>query len=214
MKISKTSPSVVILANGEKPTHKIPLDVLRKADFVVCCDGAYKKLKETGREPDYVVGDCDSISKKDTLSLANKVIKISEQETNDLAKAFYFTINNKDWKKPSITILGACGLREDHTIGNVFRLIDFAKESPSISIYSDYGRFFPVLKSKRIKCRKSTPVSIFAPFPGTAVKSTGLKWKLDGLDLSQLYSATLNKTTGASFTISTTAPVIIYIPDE
>ena len=30
----------VVLADGDFPTHEVPLSLLRKAPFVVCCDGA------------------------------------------------------------------------------------------------------------------------------------------------------------------------------
>ena len=32
-------PEAVILANGEYPTHPLPLRMLEEAKFVVCCDG-------------------------------------------------------------------------------------------------------------------------------------------------------------------------------
>ena len=36
---------IVILAAGDFPTHEVPLRALREADFVVCCDSAYKAIK-------------------------------------------------------------------------------------------------------------------------------------------------------------------------
>ena len=35
---------VVILANGEFPAHDVPMEVLRNAPQLVCCDGAITKL--------------------------------------------------------------------------------------------------------------------------------------------------------------------------
>ena len=34
------TPEAVILANGEYPTHVLPLKILEEAKFVICCDGA------------------------------------------------------------------------------------------------------------------------------------------------------------------------------
>ena len=40
MKYEHYTPEAVILANGEYPSHPLPLQMLENAEFVVCCDGA------------------------------------------------------------------------------------------------------------------------------------------------------------------------------
>ena len=37
------TPEAVILANGEYPTHPLPLRMLEEPKFVVCCDWAAKE---------------------------------------------------------------------------------------------------------------------------------------------------------------------------
>ena len=105
--------------------------MLESADAVVCCDSAADAFRRRfSREPDAVVGDCDSIKG----SFGN-LVRFSEQETNDLEKAVRYC-RGKGWRKP--VLLGATGRREDHTIGNVFRAMSLGLE-----IVSDYGRFIP-----------------------------------------------------------------------
>lgn len=38
---------IVILAAGDFPTHPVPLRALREADFVVCCDSAYREIENS-----------------------------------------------------------------------------------------------------------------------------------------------------------------------
>ena len=51
------TPEAVILANGEYPTHPLPLRMLEEAKFVVCCDGAANEYISRGHTPDVVIGD-------------------------------------------------------------------------------------------------------------------------------------------------------------
>ena len=95
---------IVILAAGDFPTHPVPLQALREADFVVCCDSAYGTVKD-GRLGigDYVVvGDGDSLSEADKAALGNRWIEVGEQDYNDLHKAMeyatkQFTIHNSQF---------------------------------------------------------------------------------------------------------------------
>ena len=52
----------VILADGEFPTADIPLQILREAKFLCCCDGAAAKAIAQGFMPDAIVGDGDSLT--------------------------------------------------------------------------------------------------------------------------------------------------------
>lgn len=202
---------IAVLANGAVPRHPTPLKILADADILICCDGALAAARLLGREPDFVVGDGDSIFPADRQSLGDRFVHVPEQETNDLAKAFSFACRSAAMPAP-IAILGATGLREDHTIGNIFRLVDFTAEVPTTTLYTDSGTF-EVLRGKRtFACRTGEAVSIFAPFPDTAVSSKGLEWPLDGVSLASLWSGTLNRTTGESFALRTDRPILVYRP--
>ena len=52
---------VVIVANGDFPSHKEPLLILQDANTIICCDGAVNHLVKNGLEPHYILGDMDSI---------------------------------------------------------------------------------------------------------------------------------------------------------
>ncbi len=204
-------PCTVILANGAPPQHPIPCQILANARLLICCDGALATARALGREPDFVVGDGDSISPADRQSLGDRFVHVPEQETNDLAKAFIFACRNAAMPAP-IAILGAAGLREDHTIGNIFRLVDFTTEVPDTVLYTDSGTFEVLRGERTFACRAGKAVSIFAPFPDTAVTSEGLEWPLDGVSLVSLWSGTLNRTTGESFALRTDRPILVYRP--
>ena len=198
---------LAILAAGAPPAHPVPLAHLRSADVLVCCDGAYAKARALGREPDYVVGDGDSLSDADRLQLGGRFVHVAEQETNDLAKAFRFALTLRPGR---IVILGATGLREDHALGNIFWLMDFSETFLRTSICTDAGVFEVVRGSRTFGCSPGCAVSVFSPDRTASVRSQGLVWPLDGVRFTDLHCATLNRASGTSFSLSATHPVLVY----
>ena len=55
------SPEAVLIGNGDFPTHSLPLQLLNASPFTVCCDGAANHYLDSGRIPDRIVGDGDSL---------------------------------------------------------------------------------------------------------------------------------------------------------
>lgn len=206
----------VILADGEPPSHAIPLSIFRTARAVVACDGAWKASVSLGRVPDAVVGDCDSLSRKDVVELERlgiRVEKDSEQDTNDLCKAFRYV--TRSGFAGRICILGATGRREDHAIGNIFHLVDLATVNPDISIVTDAGLFEPVLppgKAWNGECGANESISVFASHPDAVMSSEGLKWPLDGVRFDFLWRGTLNRIVSPRFSIATDRPAIVFRP--
>lgn len=193
---------VAILANGRMP-EGAALKAMFEANTLIACDGAVLKARKLGREPDFTVGDGDSAPSGENL------LKIAEQNSNDLEKAFRFMRSHFPEAR-NVAIVGADGLREDHFLGNLFRLTDFAAEIPDVTMITAYGRFDVVRDRRTLQSPLSGDVSIFAPTNGTHAESTGLEWPLDGVDLSQLWRGTLNRTTTESFSIETDHPIIVY----
>ena len=216
----------VILANGAPPTHPVPLRLFREADRLIACDGAWRKALDLGRTPDAVVGDGDSLGEDGREALAQRGIPFigeEEQETNDLCKAFRHAVATGA-EGDAVVILGATGRREDHALGNVFHLLDFAADisrgadgtgEPSVSMVTDFGTFEPVLPPGGTwTATAGRSVSVFAPVPGTRMTSEGLEWPLKDVALDALWRGTLNRTTGDTFSLRTTHPVLLYLPHE
>lgn len=194
--------ATVILANGAFPrSGSEGWRLLDNAKRIVACDGAadicYRRL---GRRPDVAIGDLDSLK---SVKSALTVVKVDDQETNDLRKAIDFCAE-RGWKDP--VVVGAFGKREDHSIGNVFLALDH-----EVEIIADHGRFVPVHGRLSLTLPPGTPVSIFAPDPETRMRSKGLKWPLDGVRFSGLYRATLNRTDRRRVCIESDRRALVYL---
>ena len=206
----------VIIADGEAPSHAVPLSFLFDAETVVACDGAWSTAVKLGRVPDAVVGDGDSLAAADRAELERlgvPVFKDVEQDTNDLCKAFRHVM--RSGRQGRVVILGATGRREDHAIGNIFHLADFAEANPDVLIVTDSGMFEPLMPPGRAwdgDSNVGSPISVFATHPDTVMASNGLKWPLDGVRFDTLWRGTLNRIVSTCFSISTDRPAIIFRP--
>ena len=195
----------VIIAGGEFPTAKQPLEILQNAPYVVCCDGAADRFIATGEVPDAIVGDCDSISPSNKAKFAHIIHCISEQETNDQTKAVRFLLEQG---KKNIAIVGATGRREDHTIGNISLLIEYARSGANVYSFTDHGVFIPCKGTTTHKCRKGQQVSIFSI---TARELSAEELLYPIYDFNNWWQGTLNECTGEEFTINAKGEYLLFI---
>ncbi len=192
--------STIILANGAFPRKPELLRLLRQAEHIVCCDGAAEKLLNFGQEPSVIVGDMDSLSPILKERYADRIMVIDEQETNDLTKAVNYC---ERVGYQQIIIMGATGIREDHTIGNVSLLIDYSLRIGDICMLTDYGRIDVVRRYKRLESFPGQQISLFSIDPLTIVNAEGLKYPLVERSLSNWWQGSLNEALGSAFEIRT-----------
>ena len=200
--------NIVVLANGLFPRATQGLDVLKAADQRICCDGAADKLLAYGLTPHVIIGDLDSVSKKIREQYASLLIHSDDQHSNDLTKAVHYCIEKG---YPSVTILGATGLREDHTLGNISLMIEYFPRI-EVRIISDFGMFFLVQSGEEVQSYAGEKISFFSIDNRICVTSQGLKYPLSKLQLSNWYAATLNEAMAESFSLhyESDLPLIVY----
>ena len=192
--------SVVILCDGAFPTEPYPLYLLDSAEGVVCCDGALLKYMEhfPGRAPLAVVGDMDSLPSEVKEQFSGILFPESEQDYNDMTKAMRWVLREHP-EVQEIVILGATGLREDHTIGNLGLLMEYTRlfdlGERKVSMVSDYGTAFAITDSCDLHLGEGRRFSFFSADNSLKVQSKGLQWPLDGVVFDAWWKATLNRTT-------------------
>ncbi|MDR2813801.1 MAG: thiamine diphosphokinase, partial [Prevotellaceae bacterium] len=177
----------VALAHGEFPAHSLALQQLRSATTIVCCDGAVESLLQFGMEPTCIVGDLDSIPPELKARFADKIHRVAEQESNDLTKSINFC-RQKGYRE--VTILGATGKREDHTLGNISLLAGYAKEL-SVQMLTDYGVLNAIRHDATFESFAGQQTSIFCLSPQTKITTRGLKYPVSNASLPLWWMGTL-----------------------
>ncbi len=187
----------VIVANGEFPTHTVPLAVLQEATHVVACDGAVRNVPQA----EVVVGDGDSIP----AAYRERLIQVDEQEDNDLTKATRYCLA-QGWHR--IAYLGATGKREDHTIGNISLLMRYYRTMGVDGVMlTNHGVFTPAQGRQTFESFEGQQVSIFN-FGSTKIVSEGLRWQSYGYE--EWWQGTLNEAVGDSFTLEADGYYLVF----
>ena len=198
--MKRLNPTVVILAAGDFPKAAAPLRALHEADLRICCDSAAESLVAYGLEPDRIVGDMDSLSPKLQACYADIITHVAEQDDNDLTKAFHLALTLNPAR---ITLVGATGRREDHTLGNISLLAYYAMEYPEVGfeMVGDYGVFLPFSGVRRFETHQGQQVSLFSLTPDEPVSVSGLRYPIEGRCLRWWWEGTLNEALGDSFEV-------------
>lgn len=197
---------VVVLADGEYPGDGIPAAILAKASRVVCCDGAADTFTAHGGKPYAIVGDGDSVSEATRARFSGILFLSSEQESNDLTKACRFCTEHG---MNEITILGATGRREDHTIGNISLLADYVRTAET-RIVTPTGVFNAIHGPASFSSCPRQQVSIITIGTTTKVRVKNLKYTPPADGLCSWWRGTLNEAKGDCFEIYTDGPTIIF----
>lgn len=198
----------VVVANGLFPVGPQAMKLLNAAEFVIACDGAVVTLQQY-RIPDRIVGDLDSLSEELKSRYADRLVQMQEQETNDLSKAMLFA-QKAGFRE--VLILGATGLREDHTLGNISLLMEYLPHFDRVEMLSDFGIFTPIVHTTVFESFPGQQVSLFSLYPHAAISVSGLRYPIEKRRLFFWWEATLNEALGDNFTIipDQDAQVLVY----
>ena len=199
----------IVVANGSFPVSPFPLEMLKKASVIIACDGAVEMLHRKGFVPHAIVGDMDSLSPEMRQKYADRIYINEDQEINDLTKAVRHA---HACGEKEVVIIGATGIREDHTLGNISLLADYTPLFNRIEILTDYGIFTSLQQTATLESVPGQQVSLFALYPEGKITTEGLKWPITNRVLTSWWQGTLNEALSNTFTIhlEEEARVIVY----
>lgn len=155
-----------------------------ESDIIIAADAGLKNLKRLGLEPDYIVGDFDSL---EYTPIGNNVIKhpVMKNETDTiLAIDIGF---EKAYNK--FVIYGCIGGRLDHTYANIQTAAYVANKGGN-AIFCGNQENFTVIKNNSITFSKECNgnVSVFAhSCEAKGVTEKGLLYEIENATLSANY---------------------------
>lgn len=178
----------VIFANGILGDPSEAAKHIQKGDLIIAADGGSLNCLATGRWPDAIVGDFDSLSPWLLADLKKKVIHLLEhpqdKDQTDLELAIEFAINQG---VQEILFFGLYGERLDQTLGNLLLLSkDQWKETRMVA--SSGADTAYLLHSGQSITLVGQPGDIVSLIPLTefvqGVCADGLRWPLTGAVLN------------------------------
>ena len=158
-------------------------------------------------EPAIIIGDLDSIDPNSKKIYSEITIEAPNQNKNDLEKGLDW-IDDKGYS--DVVIMGATGFRDDHTLSNIFIIME-KNYQMNIKIITDYGIFQIIKGHKNISSFKGQPVSLFTLKKDSKITTSNLKYQFNKDCISSLFSGALNESTSSHFSIEVDqGSILIY----
>lgn len=123
----------------------------RSYDILIAVDGALEALHRIAEEPDYIVGDFDTVSTEILRQYPEEKIfrHPAEKDQTDTELALETAVKAGC---DEVVLLGATGSRLDHSLANIFLLEHWMKQGVPVTIYDENNRLY--VKNKSFAIRK------------------------------------------------------------
>ena len=196
---------VVLVANGQRPSHPKIIQIIKDAEKIICIDNGYEIIKDLKIIPSVIIGDLDSVNLNE-VDQSVEIIKREDQNLSDLEKALNYCIE-KGFSK--VYLLASTGLRDDHNLANLILIIDFI-EKINVIILSDKYEIEAVKGKKQYKSKKNTQISIISINEGNKITTGGLKYNLKDEVLKSRSHGISNSTIEDNFFIECVKPILLF----
>jgi thiamine pyrophosphokinase len=199
------SPEPVTLVGGGPIPPGALEAALALAPVAVAADGGGDVRLPQGRRFAAVIGDIDSLDAPERLAAAGVPIhRLPEQETTDLEKCLYAT------EAPLYLGVGFLEGRIDHHLAAMNALCKH--QGKRVALIGSQDLCFLCPPTLELDLAAGTRVSLFPMAPAMGAVSEGLRWSVEGLELSPAGRiGTSNEALGGRVRVAFDAPSVIAI---
>ena len=168
----------VIISHGKVINKEFFKKMIKESDYVIAANGGSKHAKSFGLIPDVIIGDLDSISKKDYLFFLNNGSNFKKyppiKDKTDIHLALEHAMEN-GFKE--ILLLCVFGDRLDHMLANIFLLMRAVEADINVKIVDEFHEIILICNLGRIEGNIGDIVSLIPLTPTVSgIKLTGLKF--------------------------------------
>lgn len=178
---------VAVLANGLWDANWGRTE-LSQVDYLVCADGGANAASASGRLPDALIGDLDSITPENLARCEQAGIEIRkyprEKDETDLELALGWAVQMAD-PGEDILLYGGTGGRIDHFLGNVALLLRYARQGRRIRLKDPQHEMWILLGRESVHGEKNKELSLIVLSERAVVSSEGLYYPLNRTTLRQ-----------------------------
>ena len=172
------SERAVIISHGRVIRKEFFIKLIKESDYIIAANGGSKHARNFGLIPDVIIGDLDSIRKKDYLFFLNHgtVFKKYDpiKDKTDIQLAIEYALES-GFKE--ILLLCVFGNRLDHILANIFLLMKVVEAGISVKIVDEFQEIILIYKSGRIEGNIGDFVSLIPLTPTVSgLKLSGLKY--------------------------------------
>lgn len=177
----------LIVSGGDMPSTILLKRYVDWSDYIICADRGYEALEPLSIVPDLLIGDMDSISKKNKQKLSQLPIEIQLlnpiKDETDTEMAVEYAIRKHT---SELRLLGGIGTRLDHTLGNIFLLEKYLKNFSRFEIINEHNWIYLLSRGKhKIINRGYKYVSFLAITDEVLITINNMAYEVDHLCLKR-----------------------------
>jgi thiamine pyrophosphokinase len=164
---------------------------LADVGFLVCADGGGNSALLSGRLPDVLIGDLDSITPENLVKCiegGTKIIRYpKEKDQTDLELALDYTRFQApaEYLESEIWLYGATGGRIDHLLGNIALLLNYARRGWKIILKDPEHLIWIIQKQESITANIGQEISLLSLTEKAVVTTEGFYYPLKYENLFQ-----------------------------
>jgi len=152
---------VLIFTGGEMKDYKRYVEYIHNTDFIICADSGVCHARQMGIKPDILVGDMDSIDPCELEKIKKSGIEVRtfprEKDFTDTQLALELALKLGADKA---VILGGWGNRPDHSIANMFLLVDYKNKGLDVMLTGENWEMFLIDGEKEVIGKKGDILSL------------------------------------------------------
>ncbi|WP_242848830.1 thiamine diphosphokinase [Syntrophomonas palmitatica] len=153
----------MVLANGEYGVMDAYKDLVKNVDLVICADGGANYAYYLGINPDYIIGDLDSITAEIREYYQLQGVKFKKYpRSKDFTDTQLALSLAEELGADDIVLVGTLGKRLDFTMSNIYAGLDMAHSGKKIKHYSPDCTIYLLTGSLRLEGCKGDLVSVLA----------------------------------------------------
>lgn len=174
---------IAVLANGEWDSEWGRSE-LQNVDFLVCADGGANSAHRSGRLPDALIGDLDSVNEEVLQEYQESGVKIEryprEKDQTDLELALQLAFRQAERVGESVIWLyGSTGGRIDHFLGNLALLLAAERQGKCLRMKDPRHEMWIIRGRESLQGRKGQELSLIPLSERAVVTTEGLYYPLD-----------------------------------
>ncbi|MGI6119574.1 MAG: thiamine diphosphokinase [Desulfosporosinus sp.] len=173
---------IAVLANG---TWDLAWgrQVLKDIDYLICADGGADHAILSGRLPDLLIGDLDSVTPESLKQCKNsgcgiKQFPCKKDETDLELALIYAEEQARRVKERDIWLYGATGKRLDHFMGNIALMLAYARKGYRIRLIDPEHECWILQNRECIRRSPGSKISLIVLTERAVVTTEGLYYPL------------------------------------
>lgn len=176
----------IIVGGGIPPQKELIKNYMRGNYIIFAADSGADILDKYSIEPDYLLGDFDSINERVLEKLSSDVNTTRLPREKDFTDMHMAVLKALDMKVDEIILLGCTGKRIDHFMANLCLLKIIVDEGAKGFIVDETNEISLINKSTVIEGKKGQVFSLFSYCKDTlGLTVEGSKYALDNYQLNE-----------------------------